>query len=109
MIKMKVPKKVEKVLGNSKLMYELIYQEKLIDKECEITHSFPSRVNAQILKYWKNLHGDVNYLINELYAIDKANKINLSLDEFKNNQRYFLTSLILHEQIVNKDKLRLKK
>lgn len=105
MIKMKIPKTAKKAIENSKLMYELIYQEKLIDKEIEITNSFPSRINAQILKFWKALDGDTQFLIQELYAIDKASKKVLTIDEFKNEQRYFLTSLILHASIVDKSKI----
>lgn len=101
---MKIPKTAKKAIENSKLMYELIYQEKLIDKEIEITHTFPSRINTQILKFWKALDGDTQFLIQELYAIDKASKKVLTIDEFKNEQRYFLTSLILHSSIVDKSK-----
>jgi hypothetical protein len=98
--------KAKKIIKNSMLMYELVNQEYEIDiTYSKLKFGYPSTINSCVIKAWKNLDGDVEFLTNELNAIDKCNPP-LNLDTLKNNNRYFLTSLLLHNSIVNKEKLK---
>lgn len=103
---MKIPKTAKKAIENSKLMYELIYQEKLIDEQIKL-NIFPSTINSKILMYWKAITNDTDWIINELSIYDKVENKMISIDMFKEKQRYFLTSLILHDKIVNNQKMKL--